>query len=71
MTDSIAILATHVARTLPDSLVERKKVLVALSRVLKSSHRAYRPVLNQIAAIEAIEAMQTQLPLNFTNGGGL
>lgn len=68
MNDSIAILLEHVANTLPDSITERKKVLTALSRVLKSNHRAYRPVLDQIAALDAIAGMQAVLPLQFKGG---
>ena len=65
MTSSIAILAEHVAGTLPDSITARKKVLVALLAVLKSNHRAYLPVRRQIKALEEIELLQRQLPLNF------
>ncbi len=66
MTDSIAILAEHVAGTLPDSIAKRKRVLIALRSVLKSNHRAYRPIGDQIAALEAVSQLQSELPLNFT-----
>ena len=65
MTDSISILAEHVAGTLPDSLAARKRVLVALRTVLKTNHPAYTPVTRQIAALAALEELQAELPLNF------
>ena len=66
MQDSILILTQHAAATLPDSIAARRRVLAAMLRVLKSSHRAYAHVAKQLAALETMEQLQAQLPLQFT-----
>lgn len=65
MTDPMAILSEHVANTLPDSLSKRLAVLTALKDVMKSTHRAYRPVCQQISALQNVMTLQTELPLSF------
>jgi hypothetical protein len=67
MTDSISILATHVANTLPDSLAARKRVLRALQTVIKPSHPAWRDIELQLAAIANLEHLQVTLPLKFNS----
>jgi hypothetical protein len=36
-----------------------------MSRVLKANHGTYRPVLDQIVALERVEQLRAQPPLNF------
>jgi len=69
MSDSIAILLAHVTETLPDSLSKRKKVLTALLNVMKAKHPAYRSVQAQLAAIDTIERLQSDLPLLWSKSG--
>jgi len=59
------VLAEHVAKTLPDSIKERRKVLHALEIVLKRSHRAYSAIRQQIILLDAMEQLQSELPLKF------
>jgi hypothetical protein len=70
MNDSLTILSRHVAATLPDSLIHRRELLVAMRNLLKASHRAYKPISDQIAAIDAISQLQNELPLQFPLEGG-
>lgn len=65
MSDALSILASHVSRTLPDSLSERKSVLRALDNILKDKHPAKVEVRAQLAALETIERLQAELPLKF------
>lgn len=67
--NSIEILSRHVAQTLPDSIDERRRLLVALTHVLKASHAAYSSVQKQIQAIDDLKKLQAELPLQFSNGG--
>ena len=69
MTDCIAIIAEHVASTLPDSISKRLSVLEALRQLVKPSHPAYRPICEHIHALKSAQRLQAELPLNFTNGG--
>lgn len=68
MNDVIAVLAEHAARTLPDSICERKRVLRALEKVLTEKHPALKQVRAQLAAIKAVDRLNEELPLHF--GGG-
>lgn len=74
MTDSISILAEHAARTLPDSLPERKRILKAIRNLLKPKHPAYANIIAQLATLESAEKLQSELPLRFSkpthNGDG-
>lgn len=65
MTDSYAVIARHVAKTLPDSLAERKALLRALSHVLSANHPAATDVAAQLAHITALEKLQAEFPLRF------
>lgn len=66
MRDSLSIISTHCAQTLPDSLSARKELLVALITILTAEHPAHKLIAAQLAAIEAIESLQKELPLKFT-----
>lgn len=65
MNESLTIIAAHVARHLPDSISERKRVLRALEKILPERHPASRSVIAQLSSIEAIERLQSELPLHF------
>lgn len=65
MIDTLSTLANHVANTLPDSISARKEVLIALANVITSSHPAFKFVSAQLAAIETVERLQRELPLQF------
>ena len=66
MTDCIAILAEHVAETLPDSISKRLAVLEALRQLVKATHPAYRPICEQIHTLKTAQRLQKELPLSFT-----
>lgn len=68
MNNSVQVLAEHAARSLPDSISERKRVLRALNNVLEDRHPAVRGLRAQLANIEAIERLNDQLKLNFSGG---
>jgi hypothetical protein len=61
----IETLCRHAAASLPDSISERKTVLVALEKVLKPQHRVYRDVQANLAALEAAEKLQRELYIHF------
>jgi hypothetical protein len=61
----IETLCRHAAASLPDSISERKIVLVALEKVLKPQHPVYRDVQANLAAIEAAEKLQRELHIHF------
>src|ERR1700677_3765732 len=61
----IETLCRHSAASLPDSISERKTVLVALEQVLKPQHPVYREVQANLAAIEAAEKLQRELHIHF------
>ena len=61
----IETLCRHAAASLPDSISERKTVLVALEKVLKPQHPVYRDVQANLAAIEAAEKLQRELHIHF------
>jgi hypothetical protein len=63
MTDSYALIFQHVV--LPDSLSERKKVLLAFRRVLRPRHPCARNIERQLDAIANLDSLQTELPLQF------
>lgn len=65
MIDSYSTIFAHVARTLPDSLSERKRLLQALDSVLPTRHPAARHVAAQLAAIAGVEQLQQELPMHF------
>ncbi len=62
MSNSMNMLARHVAGTLPDSLHQRLTLLKALRNVMKASHPAHGPVLDQIAALQQVQRLQAELP---------
>jgi hypothetical protein len=61
----VIILAEHAAESLPDSISKRKQVLQAILKCLTREHRAFANVKAQLAAIEAAERLQSELPLMF------
>lgn len=65
-TNPTEVLCMHAARTLPDSISERKHVLRALEKLVKG--KAAEEVRAQLAAIAAIEVLQVELPLVFSQG---
>jgi hypothetical protein len=67
MKDAIQVLCTHAARTLPDSISERKSVLRAMEKLMGHDHPARRLVASQIAAIMALEKLNSELPLKFSS----
>lgn len=66
--NAIDILAQHVVATLPDSIIERRHLLVALAATMRRNHGAYISVLDQIRAIDAVQKLQDELPLKFKGG---
>jgi hypothetical protein len=68
VTDPFEIIYTHLAKTLPDSIAERRKVLQAMSYVLKDSHPAKASVLAILAALDAQDKLQMDLSLTLTRG---
>lgn len=65
MESDLHVLAEHAARTLPDSMAERKKVLRSLNRVMGSKHPALPIVRAKLAALAAEEKLQGELLLRF------
>jgi hypothetical protein len=65
MTGSLEVLTAHAARTLPDSLRGRKTVLRALEKVLHADHPAHRDVRAQLAGLDAVEKLNSQLETYF------
>jgi hypothetical protein len=61
----IETLCRYAAVNLPDSISERKAVLLALSKVLKPHHPVYREVQASLAVIQTLEKLQNQLPIHF------
>ena len=59
--DSLNILCAHAARTLPDSLAERKQLLAALANVMRLGHPATQEVNAQMTVLRGFEAMQAEL----------
>jgi hypothetical protein len=51
----------HVARSLPDDLVERKSLLQAIHNVITDEHPIKPTVAAQIAAIDSIQALEADL----------
>jgi hypothetical protein len=68
MKNALDILCSHAAKTLPDSISERKSVLRAMEKVLRTDHSVYRDVQAQLAAISALEKLNTQMQMRFTGG---
>lgn len=66
--DAKGVLLKHVAKTLPDSLSERKTLLYAMWALMSEDHPAYRSVEEQIRNLESAEELQKELPLKFTEG---
>ena len=64
-TNPIETLGRDAAVNRPDSISERKAVLLALSKVLKPHHPVYREVQASLAALDAVEKLQNQLPVRF------
>ena len=62
---AIEVLCTHAAKTLPDSLGDRRDVLAALARALHTDHPAHRDAQAQLAAIDAVETLERQLQTRF------
>jgi hypothetical protein len=67
MNDHIAILAEHVAGTLPDSITRRIRVLQALLAVTTVKHPARPQIQEQLFNLQTIIRQQEELPLMFTN----
>lgn len=65
MLDSYDVVFRHVV--LPDSLAERRQVLMAMARILKQSHPAHREIQRQITALDGLDAHQQRLNLQFTS----
>ncbi len=63
--DSLSRLARHVAETLPDSISERKELLTALAHVVTEGHPALVSIHAQLASLETIERLQSELPFKF------
>jgi hypothetical protein len=59
------IVFAHVV--LPDSIAERKKVLLAMAAIVTPDHHAASSVTRQLGLIEKLETLQKELPLKFSN----
>ena len=68
MSSALTIIATHCARTLPDSIMARTELLQALEKILTAEHPALPSVRAQLAALGSIEHLQRELPLCFDTG---
>lgn len=66
MDDPLLVLAEHVARTLPDSITQRRSLLRALKSTLTTKHRAYDVVSGMLGGLDAHDELQRELPLLFT-----
>ena len=62
----IETLCRHAAVNLPDSITERKTVLLALGKILKPQHPVYHEVQASLAALNAVEKLQRDLHVHFT-----
>ncbi len=65
MSDALSLITAHCARTMPDSLSDRKALLMAIKAILTNQHPAMKSVAAQLAAIEQVEMLQAELPLKF------
>ena len=70
MNDPIAILAEHVALTMPDSISGQLQLLEALRKVIKPEHAAWKNVCEHIHALKSAQRLQAELPLNFKPEAG-
>lgn len=61
MFDANHILFHHACDTLPDSLSRRRLVLQALKIKTNPRHRAYTKICAQLAAVESIAELHSQL----------
>ncbi len=64
--DAHSVIYAHAVRTLPDSLTERRQLLEALRRVLPAAHPATAQLAGVLAAMDAAESLQRDLPGFFT-----
>jgi len=65
VTNSIQVLAEHAAATLPDSIIQRKRVLRAVQVVLPDKHPAMRDIRSQLLLLDSLDSFQEKLPLKF------
>ncbi len=61
--DSISIIILHCADTLPPVAAERIMLLRALSHIVSVNHKAWPIIESLLAAAEATEKLQKELPL--------
>lgn len=54
------IIYTHVAKTLPENLAERRELLQALHDAITDKNKIKPIVAAQIASIDALKNMQTE-----------
>ena len=59
------ILAEHAARTLPDSIADRRDVLSAILNNITEDHPAFVNISAQLAGLATAEKLQRELPLKF------
>jgi short-subunit dehydrogenase len=64
--DALNTIIEHVVGTLPDSISRRREVLTALHKLMKRDHVATRNIRAQLAALDEIQKLQAELPLNFS-----
>lgn len=62
----LEVLCIHAAKTLPDSINERKSVLRAMEKTLQAKSPLYRDVQAQLAAVAVVEKLNAQLKMHFS-----
>lgn len=62
---ALSLLVLHCTRAMPDSMPERKRLLIAIETILPEDHPATPNIRNQLKAIDALETLQEELPLKF------
>jgi len=62
---ALDVILAHAASTMPDSLAQRREILRAMEKILTHEHEALAAVQSQLAALDAIDALQAELPLKF------
>lgn len=64
---TITTLLTHVNRTLPDSITERRKLLASMLDLMAEGHPAWADVSAELKAIDRAIEFQARAQLRFQN----
>jgi hypothetical protein len=62
------IVFAHIA--LPDSMKERERVLRAMLAIVTARHPVWQSICDQIEALELLEKLQKEWPLDFSQSEG-